>query len=247
MTNDNPTPDLSIVIRIEKLMAQAADRGCTPEEREAFEMKAAELIERYRIDRSLIGGHLAADDKIITQRIGAFDGVYGRVRIDLVNAVASAYDVKLFWSGYGNKRSVTVYGFKSDVEVVQALGNRLLADADLRVDCLRGYDLKHTLNERRGFYMGYAQAVRSRLREARLHVETQAKAEGVDIQSVALVLVDRKRQVNDAFRDQHGGLRSAGGIQGGTSNGHSAGHYAGSQVSLAAGNQVGGGRKAIGR
>ena len=246
MTNDNATPDLSIIIRIEKLEAQAADKGCTEAEREAFQVKAAELAQRYRINRSLIGGHLAADDKLGTVRVGAFDGVYGRVRIDIVNSVALAMDCKLFWSGYGNKRTVQVYGFKSDTDIVLLLANRLLADADLRVEYLKGYDLKHTLNERRGFYMGYSQAVGKRLRDARLHVEQEAAAEGVDIASVALVLVDRKKQVNDMFREQHGRLRSAGGVQGGGWDGHAQGHQAGSQVNLAAGNAVGQ-TKAIGR
>jgi hypothetical protein len=246
MTNDNQTPELSIIIRIEKLLAQASDRGCTDAEREAFQVKAAELIERYRIDRSLIGGHLKADDKLGTVVVGKFDGVYGRVRIDVVNAVATAMDCKVFWSGYKNFRTLKLYGFKSDQDVVVALSNRLLADADLRVQYLKGYDVKHTLNERRGFYMGYASAVSSRMLAARRQVESQAAAEGVDMASVALVLVDRKKQVNDMFRADVGSLRSAGGLNGGGWDGHAQGHQAGSQVNLATGNAVGQ-TKAIGR
>jgi len=226
-------------------MRQGEDPGCSPEEREAFQAKAAELVERYRIDRSLIGGHLDSDDVINTVVVGKFDGVYGRVRIDVVNAVAAAYDCKVFWQGYKNYRTLKCYGFKSDTDIVVALGNRLLADADLRVDCMRGYDVKATLNARRGFYMGYASAVSERLRQARRVVRETMQAEGTDVQSAALVLVDRKRQVHDQYLAEHGRMRHAGGVQGAYA-GHAEGRQAGSQVSLAVQNQVGG-RKALGR
>lgn len=239
------TPDLSIIIRIEKLMRQGEDSGCTPEEREAFQQKAAELVERHRIDRSLIGGHLSEDDKIVDVAVGPFDGVYGRVRIDIVHVVANAYDCKLYWRGYGNKRTLHCYGFRSDTDIVISLGNRLLADADLRVDCMRGYDLKATLNARRGFYMGYREAVDDRLSQARRTVRETMQAEGADVQSAALVLVDRKRQVHEDYAAKHGRLRQAGGVQGAYA-GHEQGRQAGSQVSLAVQNQVGG-RKALGR
>lgn len=258
-------PDLSLIIRVEKLLAQANDPGCTEEERDAFQTKAGALIERHRIDRSLIGGHLAADDQITTLEVGRFDGVYGRVRIDIANAVAESFDCKLFWQGYQNHRRLKVYGFRSDCEVVIALANRLLADADLRVQRVeldehavdmynpdngtfyknrQGALQAARLRERRGFYMGYASAVRRRLRAGREDAEREAQADGVDTQSAALVLVDRKRQVNDQYRSMK--IKAAGGIAGGGYSGHDAGHAAGSQVSLAHQNQVGS-RKAIGR
>lgn len=265
MTNDTVTPDLSIIIKIEKLLAQGDDPGCSPEEREAFQDKAAQLIARHRIDRSLIGGHLAADDKIETRKLGKFDGVYGRVRIELMSAVAHNFDCQIFWSGYGNKRELKGYGFKSDLDLVEMLGNRLLADADLRVQAVqapshysmynesgdmytseKGAQMAARLHERRGFYMGYAQAVDMRLRRTRQEAETQARSEGVNTESAALVLVDRKRQVNDQFRAQVK-TRAAGGISGAGWGGHQAGHRAGSEVSLAHGNAVGGGQKALGR
>lgn len=267
MTNDTAvqTPQLDIIIRVEKLMAQAADKGCTEEERDSFQRKAAELIERHRIDRSLIGGHLKADDVITTLTVGKFDGVYGRVRIDLANAVLAAFDCKVFWQGYKNERTLRGYGFKSDLELSIALVNRLLADADLRVQAVQaGYvDMYNAENgtyyksrqgavmaarlaERRGFYMGYASAVRDRLAAAKTAAEAGAVADGVDVHSTALVLVDRKRQVNDAYRERYGNLKAAGHINGAGHAGRQAGQQAGSQVSLAHQNEVRG-QRALGR
>ena len=121
------TPDLDLIIRVEKLLAQGADPGCTEAERESFQAKAFQLIERHRIDRSLIGGHLAADDVIITDTVGDFNGIYGRVRIEIVDAVAQAFDAKLFWTGYQNSRRLKAYGFRSDIDQVIALVNQLFA------------------------------------------------------------------------------------------------------------------------
>jgi hypothetical protein len=240
------TPDLDLIIRIEKLLAKAEDAGATEAEQEAFQAKAFELMERHRIDRNLIGGHLASDDKITTEKIGDFNGIYGRVRIAVVHSVAAAYDVEIFWSGYKNFRALKGYGFSSDIERVRVLSNRLLADADLRCKYLSGYDQKETLRYRRSFYLGYADSIGRRLKLAHQHAMETAAAEGVDTTSVALVLVDRKKQVNDSFRAGVGAkLKSAGGING-INGGYDKGAEAGSQADLSHNNSVGS-RKALGQ
>lgn len=261
-------PDLSILIRVEKLLAQAADPSCTEPEREAFQEKAFELIERHRIDRAAIGGHLAADDELGTFKLGRFNGVYGRVRIQVVQAVADNLDVQIFWRGYQNTRNLHAYGFKSDVERVQALTDRLLADADLRVASLqpdptvisnyaddgsrykseRGAILAATVRERRGFYVGYADAVRSRLHRATKAATAAHREETSEAQaeSVALVLVDRARQVRESYRAVHPGIKSASSVTSAGFSGHSEGYAAGSQADLTDRNAVRS-QKALGR
>jgi hypothetical protein len=257
------TPDLNLIIKIEKLLAQSEDPTCSPAEREAFQAKAFELIERHRIDRALIGGHLAADDVIVTDTVGDFNGIYGRVRIEVVQAVARAFDCKLFWTGYQNTRRLMAYGFRSDVDQVIALSNRLLSDADLRVQFVeppehvdmynssgdryrskQGAVQAATVNERRGFYSGYASEISDRFFHAQQSAKLAATNEGVDVTSAALVLVDRKRQVNDAYRSLN--TRAASGIDGGGSGGYHRGREAGRNADLSHSNQVGS-RKALGR
>jgi hypothetical protein len=258
----NTTPDLNLIIKIEKLLAQSEDTACSQEEREAFQAKAFELMERHRIDRALIGGHLAADDVIVTDTVGDFNGIYGRVRIQIVSAVADAFDTKLFWTGYQNTRRLKAYGFRSDVNQVIALANRLLADADLRVQLVEPEHISNynpsgdryrsrqgavqaaTINERRGFYTGYSDEIGRRLRNAQRAAQAAASDEGVDVTSAALVLVDRKRQVNDQYRSL--GTRAASAIDGGGHNGYADGTKAGQNADLSHSNQVGS-RKALGR
>ena len=245
MTTTETTPDLSILIRIEKLLAKGDDPGCTIPEREAFQNKAFELMARHRIDRSQVGGHLAADDIIGTWPVANFNGIYGRVRIEIATSIASANDLKLFWSGYRNTRHVKVYGFKSDADRAIPLINRLLADADIRVKFLeKSYDMKDTLRQHRGFYTGYADAVHDRLRTAKQTAEQSAEADGVDMASTALVLVDRKRQVNEAYRELN--VRSAGSVNAGGASGYGHGATAGRNADLSNRNSVGA-RKELGR
>lgn len=261
--------DLSIIIRVEKLLAKAADPGCTEPEREAFQAKAFQLMQEHRISEAQLGGHLDADDVLGTYPLGDFNGIYGRVRLQMVNSVASAFDVQIFWRGYGNKRSLYGYGFKSDADRVVTLTNRLLADADVRAKGLtvhqddvtmlnpddgsyyrseKGALQAAVVRERRGFYLGYADAVRSRLRTATA-AATSAHAEEVGAaasQSAALVLVDRKRQVNEGFRAAHPNLSTAGGLNSAGGSGHSAGYSAGSRADLSSQNTLRS-QKALGR
>lgn len=246
MTTDT-TPDLDILIRIEKLLAQSEDPSCTTPEREAFQNKAFELMARHRIDRSQVGGHLAKDDVIETQVVGDFNGIYGRLRIEVVQAVAEANDIKLFWNGYKNFRHLKAYGFKSDLDRCIPLMHRLVADADLQVKLIeKSYDMKDTLRQRRGFYDGYADAISGRLLVARIAAEQQAASEGVDVAGTSLVLVDRARQVNDSLRQNMGNLRKAGGLNDTGHSGYGNGHAAGTRADLSNRNQVGS-RKALGR
>jgi len=245
MTTTETTPDLNLLIRIEKLLAKGDDSACTIPEREAFQNKAFELMARHRIDKSQVGGHLAADDVIGSWPVANFNGIYGRVRINIAVSIASANDLQLFWTGYKNERRVKVYGFKSDAERVIPLINRLLADADLRVQLVeKSYDMKDTLRQRRGFYTGYADAIYTRLMKAADVAERSAAAEGVDTVSTALVLVDRKRQVNEEYRKLN--MRSAGSINEGGFDGYASGTAAGRNADLSNRNQVGA-RKALGR
>jgi hypothetical protein len=244
MTTTETTPDLDILIRIEKLLAQSEDPSCTTPEREAFQDKAFQLMERHRIDRSQVGGHLAKDDVIETQIVGEFNGIYGGVRIDIASAVATANDIQIFWNGHQNLRTLKAYGFKSDIDRAIPLINRLLADADLRVKLLeKSYDMKDTIRQRRGFYSGYADAIYFRLLAARDAAEKQANDDGVDIASTALVLVDRARQVNESLRASMY-IRKAGGTKPTGADGYDHGNMAGRNADLSNRNAVGS-RKAL--
>jgi len=241
------TTDLNIIIRIEKLLAKAEDPGCTPAERESFQDKAFELIERYRIDKASIGGHLAADDVIITGKVGDFNGIYGRVRIQIVTEIADSMDVQIFWAGFKNTRHLKAYGFRSDVDRVIALAHRLVLDADAQVKLVaNSYDMKDTLRQRRGFYEGYAWSIGSRLRTARQTAEANAARDGIDMVSTALVLVDRKKQVNEKLRSDNPNLKEAGKLDASGYDGFEHGSVVGSRADLTNQNAISH-RKELGR
>ena len=201
--------DLNIIIKIEKLLAMAGDSGCTPEEREAFHEKAMEMMHEHRLTQADVGGNLAADDKLVNVKFGQMDGTYGRVRLNLLAGIADGFDVKTYWLPRGNKRTAMLYGFKSDVDAVVALANRLIADADMRAKLLTADPAEYAsaqqaaaglIRERRGFYLGYASEIADRLCRTRAAAEKVAAAAGVNVESAALVLVDRAKQVHDGLR-----------------------------------------------
>lgn len=242
--------DLSIRQRIEKLFVQASDSGCSPAEAEAFEAKALALLAKHRLTKADVTGTLSKDDHLTTQVFEgrAMDGIYGRARISVLTAIARPFDVELFWNNKGGlRRQVSLFGFKSDIEMVCLLANRLIADVDMRVAALPSRRKAHDLiADRRGFYFGYASEIKRRLEEARNTAESEAEAEGVDVKSMALVLVDRKAQVKEALRREHGLMRSSGvTLRSNANSGHEAGKEAGRKADLTTGNGVRGARGAL--
>jgi hypothetical protein len=255
--------DLTVVVRIEKLLAKADDAGATAEEREAFQNKAMELIARHRIDEAQIGGHLDSDDVLDSYRYGEITGgLYGRVRLNVVNVVCSANDVEIYWTNVGSgPKMVMMYGFRSDCDASRALGGRLLADADFQAQNVRSVSVGSqtsifdgdtrqtsgsTTADRRSFYMGYADEIRSRFDLARRAAEDAAERDGVDMTSTALVLVDRAAEVNRTFRSKVK-ARPAGQIAAASAAGHARGRVAGANADLSSGNSVSGGRKQLGQ
>jgi hypothetical protein len=258
MTMTETTPDLKLVIKIEKLLAQAADPGCTPAEREAFDNAALSMMAKHRIDRSMVGGNLAADDVLGKHRYGDIVvGPYVGVLSGIVSAVASGYDSRILydnrtpspWSDEITKacRRIQIYGWKSDADLVRTIAERLVADAMMQASAVKGFDRGDTVAERRSFLLGYSLEIDRRMREATDAARAAAIEEGIDVASTDLVLVDRKAQMNEAFdklRLRAGTAPSA--VTGGNS-GFTAGRAAGSSADLSTGSNSVGTTKAIGR
>jgi hypothetical protein len=248
-----PVHDVALLERVAKILRQSEDPGATLPEREAFANKAANMMARFRIERSMLEGVLDEDDVIGDYPFGPISGgTYSRVRVEIANAVARAFDCNLYWRSYGNgPKQLTIFGFKSDAELVILLGKRLLAEADSQVGEITGEPdwwgettKTATMRARRSFYSGYAHEVGRRLREANALARAEAESEGVNVTSTDLVLVDRRKQVNDAYKSKR--VRSAAPTSGGfNSSGYSAGTQAGRNANLSTSSNQVGNRKAI--
>jgi hypothetical protein len=258
-----------ILAKVQKIWRKANDVGATDEERAIFEAKALQMLADNRL--SLADLDLGYEDTLGDEFVVKLDGRNARLSIDLLDLIARAFDCRVYWSGYGLTYNVSVFGFKSDRERVKGLYTMLEADCAAQAVCVKGYDMADTKAQRRGFRQGYASAIARRLREAKRAAQAEAERNGAlealfgpdaldedidwsdyedEIQAAlvntkahsnALVLVERGKQVENAYAQKK--LRSAASTRSGGSSGRSAGRAAGERANLNRSARVGSGSR----
>lgn len=183
-----------MVDKIQKLLAKAENAACTPEEAETFFAKAQELMVANAVDewqvRQRMGESFRETPVVVVWEYSATDGNLAGKR-QILNAVAKANDVRVLIMPTKSGRNhfeATMLGFRSDVEFSQVLYTSCMIQATIA--SRRGPRL--TSAERTGFLMGFGNAVRERLTAV---VDAAARTP-----STALVLRDRRTEVDDAFR-----------------------------------------------
>lgn len=220
-----------IVSKIEKLWRKASDAGATPAERQAFEAKALSLMEENRITLAMLD--LDQEDLLGDYEYGYIDGRYKRVIIDVVIAVATAYDCRVWWRNlYGGRKQLYIFGFRSDAERTRLMAQMLVADAFAQSAQVKGYDAGTTFSMRHSFIQGYAHEIGVRLREAaRLANKAMQDSHGADAtQGAALVLVSRRQQMNEEYSKKR--LRRAAPTRVGSRSAFAKGREAGANASL---------------
>jgi Protein of unknown function (DUF2786) len=224
-----------ILARIRKLLA-VAEHPTTPVfEADAAARAAERLMSKYAVDSALLDAGAATGVKPQIRTV-LVETPYATAKTMLVGAVANAYGVRAITLRSTGTLRMTLVGFAADLQIVDLLYTSLLLQATtaLRRQPASGRAF------RRAFLIGFAAEVGQRLAAA--HQEAVAEA---GTASTALVLRDRRRQVEDAVREQFPRLRTtratvsdAGGLV--------AGRKSGADANLAAHrNEVDGRRSAI--
>lgn len=220
-----------LVSKIEKLWRKASDAGATQAEREAFEAKALSLMEENRITMAML--EIDGEDILGDYEYGILKGRYARVEIDVIIAVARAYDCRVWWRDqYGGSKILFVFGFKSDADRVKLMSQMLVADAFAQAGEVYGYSPGSTFSMRHSFISGFSTAIGQRLREAaRLANRAMGDEHGEDVaKGASLVLVSRREQMHKEYSKKR--LRTVAGPRTGSSDGYSRGHAAGMSASL---------------
>lgn len=194
------TNDISqkLMDRVRALLTQAEHPNTSAEEAEAFTAKAAALIARYGIDAAMLADRGETRETVTSRR---FDhgAPYGREKSGLLSAVARSLRCYSIQHGWG--RTIThntIFGFPSDLERVAVLYSSLLIQAQR--DVARAYVPwgENVAAFRRSWWVGFAAAVGKRLSSAERAAATDTDEPTDGGRSVALVLVDRKSQVDAA-------------------------------------------------
>jgi hypothetical protein len=118
--------DERLLDRVRALLAKAESTGY-PAEAETYTAKAQELIARHAIDEALLAGREGAAAVVpFARRIGV-DHPYEGEKASLLSAVARANRCHTVWSP--DLGFTTVFGFDSDIDVVDLLYTSLLVQA----------------------------------------------------------------------------------------------------------------------
>lgn len=213
--------------KIAALLAKA--ESTTPQEAELLLQKAAELMEKYRIDQAMIdaaaGKRTQTNDPIVQEEFVAV-GIW-RFPIGLMMRLALQHNgiqtVKLIdpgWREIGGKvykqtEVRSAVGYKSDIDRVRMLLTSLqiqMMRAELAWWDEYSYLYSHESNSkqhvaRRGFMFGFAQGAGEKIKAGIDAGRKTAEAEhGSD--SVALVLRPRELMVKDEFQKLFPSLRN---------------------------------------
>lgn len=231
-----------VLRRIRALLAQAEDRGVTPEEAEAFSAKAEELMAKYAIDQVLLQAEGTAHSGEKPElRVVTLERPYQRPKATLLNAIATHMRCQVVMHtprGTAFPTHCRVVGFASDLDAVELLYTSLLLQLTnaMLAEPTAGLSAGEVFSFRTSFAYGYAGRVYHRMKEAQKRAEeTLPTKPGAE-----LVLRGREDKVDAFAAEAFGRVRKSK-----TSIGNSRAYRAGDEAARTAdlGNRRVGGRK----
>lgn len=118
--------DEKIKERVRKMLALAENEGATEAERERALFLATELITRHQIDRSMLS-NTGKNREEVTFQEWTYEGTYSGEKSTLLGWLAQALGMKsVHWSSRGVTYRSHIYGFPSDLEMLDMLYTSLL-------------------------------------------------------------------------------------------------------------------------
>ena len=226
------TPNKDDMLRkVRGLLAKAEDPGTTEHEAEALTAKASELMAKYGIDEAM-AAERNSRHQVPGNKIVVVDGPYTTPKASLLGVVAKAFrcDAVQLIGQDRTRLKVHLFGFESDMEMVQLLYTSLLLQAThgaVRVEKQTDYyGRSRTRSARSSYYLGFAYAVKQRLAESTAKAEADTCAPGT-----ALVLRSRQVAVKNAMSAEYPSLVQRS-VRAGNSSGYSRGRADGQRANL---------------
>ncbi|MBX3314676.1 MAG: DUF2786 domain-containing protein [Actinobacteria bacterium] len=243
-TTDRPTGQADAWLdRVSALLAKAESTEY-PEEAEALLAKAQELMSRHAIDEAMLARSGRRASAIGTRTI-VVPPPYATAKASLLGAVAQANDCRVVMGPAGGGRQTCIaLGHDADLDAVEALFAALCLHAVRSMLAARVPSGDTARRFRHAFLLAFAGRIGERLRAARRTAEYEASAVA-PAGEVAVVLADRARDVDRAFREAFPRVRTMR-----TTSSSSAGRASGRRAADSAGlgqRAVGGNRPLPGR
>jgi hypothetical protein len=232
----------SIQSKIAGLLAKAESTNF-PAEAEALSRKAEQLMVKWGIDEAMLASKRAKStqaEKIVTEKM-EFGSIYSMGLIAFSSSVARGLGLQTLQSKHHSSRHTRylhIIGHEGDVARAQMLitSLHLQMTTALRV-WWSTYELKANMmpaqqvNAKRQFMASFGSAVEQRLVQRRREQEQETQAETTSGPSVALVLRDRKAEVDEFMAARYQNLGRARGMQG-SGHGRAEGRAAGQRANL---------------
>jgi hypothetical protein len=219
--------DVDYADKIAKLLRKAEDKAATPQEAEAFLVKAQALMTQYAITEEMLsqarGVNLEQHEEVVEETI-RYTGVYSAALFDIGAAIARANDAKVLISnGSGKWTTMHVIGHKSDVDRIRMLDASVQIQASSALlkwarepESLPSWmSASHKYKARREFLFGFARGLTQQLHLAREKGKAAAAAEETKrtggqaadgVASVELIVRGKKERVDD-WVDEHYGKK----------------------------------------
>jgi hypothetical protein len=214
--------------KIEALLAKTVDNGCTQEEATAAAEAAQRLMTTWGLEEAMLRvGRKVGVEEIATMLI-PISGYWFKQRMRLYSYIATVNDCKCAYRNPSKvvKGGILATGFKEDIERTKILAHRL--DAHM-MHSLRGKSTSHAWKV--SFLEGYCMTINMRLTRIKREATEAYK---VHTPGTALAVIDKGKQVADAFETAHGKLRYSknSGPKNFNSDGYRSGQDAGARANI---------------
>lgn len=207
----DPTPDTARekkLRQIQVLLDLAADERTPEGEREAAMARAMTLMATHGVTEMMVDARKRAQtDELIRKRIPMSDP-YSREKMMLAMEIGHALNCRSTYQYWGRSvTSITLFGFRSDIERVEMLYTSLLLQAVREVRDARPRWWSPTAAETRSFRRNFLVAFGRRV-GVRLTLAEQAAREEYDREhtnaeaGTALVLATRETKVEAFYKDE---------------------------------------------
>lgn len=225
------TPDKNVMLAKVRALLAKAESTEHEHEADALTAKATELMAKYGIDRAMAEARAHASHKPI-DKVFTIQAPYANTKNRLLTVVARAlHCTPVLMNTSGPTERVHVFGFESDIELVDLLYTSLLlqmSSAMARHPFPPFITGRALMAERRSFMFGFIGAVKPRLEAA--YALAEAEADDTGTTGKELVLASRDLAVKTAVGDMYPNLRTVRATTTGRSYKH--GHAAGERASI---------------
>lgn len=197
-----------MLARVRALLQQAEHPYTGLDEARAFTARAAEIMAKYGIDEALAAERGPDGPGSVTSVQVPLDQPYSTEKGSLLSHIARACRCQTVHHTWGRvTTSVTMFGYRSDLDRVAVLFASLLVQAAQALEAEAvPYDVRWEGRNavaawRRSWLVGYAQTVGARLHEVERRAARDADAAAGSGPGTALVLASREERVKAAVSE----------------------------------------------